>query len=109
MTSSAAGPVYNFYGVSPAQMGVHTGRQQYQKQCDGNSNSLLLQLLQQQMITGRGNMQQQPLVQAAPGGQTARSAPAAFSPQGAGHWHGDGHMASVRLDEGALRRIEQIT
>ena len=56
--------------------------------------------MQQFMQMMWSQMQQQPpSTQAAPVGQAAGSAPAAFSPQGAGHWREDGHMANVRLDD----------
>ena len=72
--------------------------------------AVMMQALMQQIMQRMMEYVQEALPQAAPGaapgGQAA--APAAFSPQGASHWREDGHMANVRLDERAFRRIEQF-
>ena len=48
--------------------------------------------------------------QAAPGMPNAgTTAPVAFSPQGSSHWRQDTHMANVRLDERAFRRLKKST
>ena len=52
---------------------------------------------------------QQAFSQTNPGTQNAGPASAAFRPQEVGHWRQDGHMANVRLDERAFRRLEKFT
>ena len=80
--------------------------------------TMMQAMIQQFMQAMMGQMQQafaqsvpvgQAFAQAAPGGQNAGAAPAAIGPQGAGHWRQDGHMANVRLDERAFRRMENFT
>ena len=80
--------------------------------------TMMQAMMQQFMQAMMGQMQQafaqaapggQAFAQAAPGGQNAGTAPAAFGPQGAGNWRQDGHMANVRLDERAFRRMEKFT
>ena len=69
----------------------------------------MMQSLMQQIMQAMMVHMQQTFAQAGPGGKNAGTTPAAFSPQGAGHWREDRHMANVRLDEKTFRRLEQFT
>ena len=77
----------------------------------------MMQQIMQQMMHQMNNM----FAQNAPGGQTAGTSSAAFSPQvaanwqgppsqqSAGNWQQDKSLANVRLDERAFRHIEKFT
>ena len=69
--------------------------------------AMMQSMIQQFMQAMMGHMQPA-FAQAAPRGLNAGTTPAAFSPQEAVHWREDGHMANVRLDERAFRRIEKF-
>ena len=69
----------------------------------------MMQTMMQQFMQQLLQSMQQALPQVAPGAAASgQAAPAAVSPQGAG-WQEDRHMANVRLDERAFRRIEKFT
>ena len=70
----------------------------------------MMQGMMQQFMLQFIQTMQQALPQVAQGVSPERqaAAPAATSPQGAG-WQEDRHMANVRLDEMAFRRVEQFT
>ena len=96
-----------------ADVDAHAAPPGMQPQMPMPDPAVMMQALMQQIMQGKMDYVQQALPQAAPGaapgGQNAGTTPAAFSPQGAGHWREDGHMANVRLDERAFRRIEKFT
>ena len=68
----------------------------------------MMHLMMQSMVESMMQMMQT-LQQAAPGMQNAGASSAAFRPQEDGHWRQDTHMANVRLDERAFRRLEKST
>ena len=75
----------------------------------GMSPQALMQTMMQQFMQQLLLSMQQAIPQVAPGtAPVGEAAPAAFSPHGAG-WQEDRHLANVRLDERAFRRVEKFT
>ena len=69
----------------------------------------MMQTMMQQFMQQLLLSMQQALPQVAPGtAPVGEAVSAAFSPQGAG-WQEDRHLANVRLDERAFRRVEKFT
>lgn len=87
--------------------GLHLPPPGMQRQTPVADQAMFQTFMQQFMQMMWNQMQQQPPMQAAQGGQAAVSTPAASSPQGAGHWREDGHMANVRLDERASDALKR--
>ena len=70
----------------------------------------LMQSMMQNMMQSMMQAMMASFQQAASGAAaTGTSPPAAYSPQGGVHWRQDPHMANVRLDERAFRRLEKFT
>ena len=78
-----------------------------QQQQPPQDTAAMMHLMMQNMMQMMQMMQM--LQQAAPGVQNAGAPPAAFCPQGGGHWRQDTHMANVRVDGRAFRRLEKFT
>ena len=67
-------------------------------------NAMMHFMMRMMMNAMRASFQQATL-----GTSNAGAPPAALSPHGGSHWRQDTHMANVRLDERAFRRLEKFT
>ena len=65
----------------------------------------MMQLMMQSFMQMMMDHMKASFPQATPRTQNAGAASAAFRPQEDGHWRQDTHMANVRLDERAFRRL----
>ena len=69
--------------------------------------SALMQTIMRNMMQSMMQAMMASFQQAAPGAAAnGASPPAAYTPQGGVHWRQDPHMANVRFDERAFRRLE---